>query len=136
MFVCRCVRASQLHCLEIVPLHYTSTLCSRWSVSGWSDSAVGRIVTSGETDSNLPEHGNALKVDECETQKVHTDAWTGTHTHTNTPAYLSAFWDTGCRRQAGMTGQDMLITDRTGLLTDEMCVCMCVCAYVFGRQSG
>lgn len=67
--------------------------------------------------------GNPLKVDKRGIQKAHTDAELA---YAHTQAYLSAFWDTGCRRQAGMTGRDMLITDRTGHSIDGICVCACV----------
>lgn len=88
------------------------------------------------TKINPAERGKLLKVGECGMREMFADA--STHAHARTHKHrliLSAFWDTGCRRQAGMTGQDMLITDTTGHLTDGTYVCVYVYVCIFDRQT-
>lgn len=74
---------------------------------------------------DVAERGKPLKSMGCKKHALMLD-W---HKRLHTQAYLSAFWDTVCRRQTcNVTGKDMLITDRTDHLTDGICVCVCVFA--------
>ena len=117
--VCNCV------CRHVKAGMYACIVCAEFAHSLTRSEAVGFEI-------NTAERGNSLKTDEYELLHRRLTGIHPPHTqaHKHRPsAYLSVFWDTGCRRQAGMTGQDMPITDRAYMWK-------CVCISVFGRQRG